>query len=114
MPKEFTLITDEEAEEIATICPPHKVVLDCGWEVPVAANAVGCGAQAIERLIAPYHRIILNNPELKEQVGKYAMRAHEITKILFSLAQEFGHMAVEIGIGIEKAGYTPDAKLSQP
>jgi hypothetical protein len=105
MPKGFTLMTDEQAKELARVCPPHKVVLDCGWEIPVAANAVGCGAQAIERLIAPYHERILENPELKATVGKYALRAHEITKILFGLAQEFGYIGYEIGIAIERAGY---------
>lgn len=108
--RSFALITDEQAKSLANVCPPHKVIIDCGWGIPVAANAVGCGAQTIERLIAPFYERIQETPDLKKTVATYALEAHEIEKQLWSLAQRLGTIAVTIGVAIESADYKPALK----
>lgn len=100
--RKFSLITDEEAKALAEVCPPHKIILDCSWGVPVGSHAVATGAAEIGNLAVRYADLINDTPELKEMAEYYSLEAHEEEKALFAMATRFGTRYARLATAIEE------------
>lgn len=98
----YAILPDDLARQLVEVCPPHKIVIDGWFELPVASNAVGAAGSMYWQLTGNYKDFVNNTPVLKALMAKHAMRIHEIVKQQFALAREVASMAAEIGIAIEK------------
>lgn len=85
------LLTDEEAEELAGACPPHKIILD-------GNGLIGTVQAACTLVYQPaVFDLIQSNPEVNAIAHNLAMAMHEAEKAIESLLKELAFEAAEYG-----------------